>query len=213
MTRTPARFLVAALSLSLTAATGGARTPAPPPSRHTAIFAGGCFWGIEAVFEHLQGVISATSGYAGGSAVSPSYEEVSSGTTGHAESVRVLYDPSRISYRQLLEVFFRVAHDPTERNRQGPDEGTQYRSIVFYGDSEQRQVATAYMAELTRARVFSGPIVTELVPAGKFYPAEDYHQHYMAHHPDQPYIVYNDAPKLVNLKKQFPELYQEPPAE
>lgn len=174
-----------------------------------AVFAGGCFWGVEGVFEHLKGVRSATAGYAGGSVDRPSYEEVSSGTTGHAESVRVIFDPAVITYRQLLDVFFLVAHDPTELNRQGPDVGTQYRSIVFYGSDEQRQQAQASIATLNASHRFASPIVTEVVPLRAFFPAEAYHQHYMLHHPDQPYIVYNDAPKVAQLRRQFPRLYLE----
>jgi peptide-methionine (S)-S-oxide reductase len=181
--------------------------------RDTAVFAGGCFWGIEGVFEHVKGVTSATAGYAGGSVSSPSYEQVSSGGTGHAESVRVIYDPSQVTYEQLLEVFFTVAHDPTQLNRQGPDHGTQYRSIVFYGDSLQRRAVEAYIAELTRKRVFARPVVTEVVPVAAFYDAEAYHQHYMARHPRALYIVYNDAPKVANLQRQFPGLYREPTPE
>jgi peptide-methionine (S)-S-oxide reductase len=183
---------------------------APGPSPATAVFAGGCFWGIEGVFEHVKGVTSATAGYAGGSPVSPSYELVSSGATGHAESVRVTYDPAQVTYEQLLEVFFTVAHDPTQRNRQGPDAGTQYRSIVFYGDTTQRRLAEAYVAELTRKNVFGKPVVTEIVPLTAFYEAEAYHQHYMARHPRAPYIMFNDAPKVANLRRQFPALYREP---
>jgi peptide-methionine (S)-S-oxide reductase len=181
---------------------------AQPGATETAVFAGGCFWGIEAVFEHLKGVKSAESGYAGGTTVNPSYEEVSSGTTGHAESVRVVYDPSQITYGTLLRVFFSVAHDPTQLNRQGPDTGTQYRSIVFYANPEQKKVAEAYIAQLTSAKTFPRPIVTQVVPLKAFYMAEAYHQDYMAHHPDQPYIVYNDAPKVAHLKEQFPQLYR-----
>lgn len=177
----------------------------------TAVFAGGCFWGIEGVFEHVKGVASATSGYAGGTSASPSYEEVSSGTTGHAESVRVVYDPAQVSYQQLLAVFFTVAHDPTQKDRQGPDVGTQYRSIVFYDDSTQQRAAQAYIAKLGAAKTFNSPIVTEVAPLGTFFPAEEYHQHYMERHPNQPYIVYNDAPKVRNLKRVFPTLYREPP--
>ena len=179
-------------------------------SEDTAVFAGGCFWGIEAVFEHLNGVKSATSGYAGGSVASPSYEEVSSGATGHAESVQVVYDPSQITYGQLLEVFFSVAHDPTQLNRQGPDVGTQYRSAIFYRTDAQKRAAEAYIAQLTQAKVIRRPIVTQVVPLRAFYPAEAYHQDYMAHHPDQPYIVINDAPKVEHLRRQFPALYREP---
>jgi peptide-methionine (S)-S-oxide reductase len=181
---------------------------APVTTVDTAVFAGGCFWGIEAVFEHIKGVQSAVSGYTGGTTASPSYEDVSSGTTGHAESVRVVYDPSVVSYGQLLQVFFSVAHDPTELNRQGPDHGTQYRSAIFYRTKEQQQAAQSYVRQLTAAKTFAKPIVTQIVPLGAFYPAEDYHQDYMAHHPTQPYIVYNDAPKVEHLKSEFPQLYR-----
>jgi peptide-methionine (S)-S-oxide reductase len=180
-----------------------------PLSQQTAVFAGGCFWGIEAVFRHVKGVKSAMSGFAGGSVASPSYEQVSTGTTGHAESVKVVYDPSQVSYEQLLRVFFTVAHDPTQLNRQGPDVGTQYRSAVFYTDADQQRAAEAFVAKLRESKAFPRPIVTEIVPLKAFYPAEDYHQDYMAHHPDQPYIVINDAPKVEHLQREFPELYRE----
>jgi peptide-methionine (S)-S-oxide reductase len=186
-----------------------ARPAAQAGAERTAVFAGGCFWGVEGVFEHLKGVKSVTSGYAGGSVPSPSYAQVSSGTTGHAESVQVVYDPSQISYRQLLEVFFTVAHDPTQLNRQGPDVGTQYRSAIFYADGEQRDAAQAYVAELKKAKAFPGPIVTEITRLTAFHPAEAYHQDYMARHPTQPYIVYNDAPKLEHLRQRFPALYRQ----
>ena len=192
---------------------GTAEPPARAPSDKVAVFAGGCFWGVEGVFEHLKGVKSATSGYAGGTVASPSYEDVSSGATGHAESVRVVYDPAVVSYEQLLEVFFNVAHDPTQLDRQGPDAGTQYRSVVFYADSSQRESAAAYVAQLRAAKTFSRPIVTEITPLGTFYPAESYHQHYMERHFYQPYILINDAPKVAHLRKAFPALYQDPPAD
>ena len=175
----------------------------------TAVFAGGCFWGIEGVFEHTKGVISATAGYAGGHTVSPSYEEVSSGETGHAEAVRVVYDPSQVTYGQLLAVFFTVAHDPTELDRQGPDQGTNYRSIAFYRDSTQHAAITTFITGLERRHAYPKPIVTEVVALKVFYEAEDYHQHYMEHHPDQLYIVYNDAPKVAHLKETFPALYRD----
>jgi len=194
--------------VAIAAALPASGTTVLPPRADTAVFAGGCFWGIEAVFEHLKGVTSAVSGYAGGTVRSPSYEQVSTGRTGHAESVEVIYDPAVISYAQLLEVFFKVAHDPTELNRQGPDEGTQYRSAIFFRTPAQQQAATAYVAELGRSRRFSAPIVTVIAPLTAFYPAEDYHQGYMALHPNQPYIVYNDAPKLVRLEHDFPALYR-----
>lgn len=176
-------------------------------SQQTAVFAGGCFWGVQAVFSHIKGVISATSGYSGGSAKTAEYEIVSTGETGHAESVKVTYDPSEVTYGQLLRVFFSVAHDPTELNRQGPDEGTQYRSVIFYTGDEQKRVAEAYVAQLGAARVFPRPIVTQIVPLRAFYPAEAYHQDFFAHHPDNPYILINDAPKVAHLRQEFPDLY------
>ena len=218
MNRTLARALAALVAVSAVLGLSAARLNATPPDAangrdKVAVFAGGCFWGVEAVFEHLKGVKSATSGYAGGSVASPSYEQVSSGETGHAESVRVVYDPAEISYEQLLEVFFTVAHDPTQLNRQGPDVGTQYRSVVFYTDDAQKQSAEAYVAKLRAAKTFSAPIVTQITPLRAFYQAEDYHQHYMAQHPYQPYIVFNDAPKVVHLRKAFPVLYREAAAD
>ena len=176
-------------------------------SQETAVVAGGCFWGIQAVFQHVKGVLSATSGYSGGSAKNAEYELVSTGDTGHAESVKIVYDPSQITYGQLLKVFFSVAHDPTELNRQGPDSGTQYRSVIFYGNDEQKRIAQAYIAQLDEAKIFPQRIVTQLAPLTAFYPAEPYHQDYAARHPDNPYIMFNDAPKVANLKKQFPDLY------
>jgi len=173
----------------------------------TAVLAGGCFWGVTGVFEHVKGVTRVVSGYAGGKADTASYEQVSSGRTGHAESVRIFYDPARISYGQLLEVYFSIAHDPTQLNRQGPDTGTQYRSAIFYTNAEQKRVADGYIAQLQAAGVFSRPIVTEVVPLNGFYDAEAYHQDYLAMHPNQPYIVINDLPKITNLKRQFPALY------
>ena len=175
----------------------------------TAVLAGGCFWGLEGVFERVKGVTQVVSGYAGGQADTARYEQVSSGRTGHAESVRIVYDPARISYGQLLKVFFSVAHDPTELNRQGPDSGTQYRSAIFYADAEQKRVADDYIAQLQAARVFPHPIVTQVTPLNGFYAAEAYHQDYLDHHPNQPYIVINDLPKIADLKRQFPSLYVE----
>jgi peptide-methionine (S)-S-oxide reductase len=176
----------------------------------TAVFAGGCFWGIEGVYRHVNGVNQAISGYAGGHVNSPSYEQVSSGETGHAEAVWVVYDPSVVSYGKLMQVFFSVAHDPTELNYQGPDHGTNYRSAIFYRNDQQKKEATAYIEQLTKSKYYSKPIVTEVTPLNKFFPAEDYHQNYMALHPYEPYILYNDAPKVANLKKEFPDLYREP---
>ena len=173
----------------------------------TAVLAGGCFWGVEAVFEHVKGVNSVTSGYAGGGSKPARYDAVSSGTTGHAESVRISYDPSQITYGQLLKVFFAVAHDPTELNRQGPDAGTQYRSAIFYASEEQKRIAAAYVSQLNRAKTFGRPVVTQVSALDAFHPAEAYHQDYLALHPDEPYIVANDLPKVENLRKQFPQLY------
>ncbi len=180
----------------------------PPTAKQTAsvVLAGGCFWGVEAVYERLKGVSDAVSGFAGGKKSTAHYEMVSSGLTGHAESVQVTYDPSQISYGKLLEVFFSVAHDPTELNRQGPDSGTQYRSAIFYSNDEQKRVAEAYIKQLNEAKIYSRPIVTQLTPLEGFYRAEDYHQHYLEHNPNQAYIVYNDLPKLRHLQQQFPEL-------
>jgi peptide-methionine (S)-S-oxide reductase len=186
-----------------------AAEPAPvgvPAASDTAVFAGGCFWGVEAVFESLEGVSDAVSGYAGGADQSPSYEKVSSGTTGHAEAVRVVYDPARISYDQLLQVFFTVAHDPTQLNRQGPDVGTQYRSAVFYRNPAQREATERYIGKLRDAKVWPGRIVTEVSALRGFHPAEEYHQNYLVRHPTQPYIVVNDMPKLEELRKRYPEL-------
>ncbi|MEO6801496.1 MAG: peptide-methionine (S)-S-oxide reductase MsrA [Rhodanobacter sp.] len=182
---------------------------APTPG-HTqvAVFAGGCFWGIEAVFEHVKGVRNVTAGYSGGSAATAHYEMVGTGSTGHAESVKVEFDPSQVSYGTLLQVFFSVALNPTELNRQGPDSGTQYRSVIFYGDAEQKKIASDYIVQLTKAKAFAAPIVTQVVPLKAFYPAEDYHQHYYDLHPDNPYIVYNDRPKVDHLRGLFPQRYQ-----
>jgi peptide-methionine (S)-S-oxide reductase len=193
----------------------------PPPAvtrglsdaaaERVAVFAGGCFWGVEAVFEHLAGVSSAVSGFAGGgTGATPSYNDVSSGRATHAEAVRVTYDPSRITYAQLLRVFFSVAHDPTQLNRQGPDVGPQYRSAIFFGDPDEQREAEAYMAQLTEAKAFVRPIVTQLTPLDQFHEAAAYHQNYLVRNPTQPYIVINDLPKLEGLRSQFPELYREP---
>jgi len=173
----------------------------------TAVFAGGCFWGVEAVFRHVKGVSSAVSGYAGGMLVKPTYEQVGSGRTGHAESVEVTYDPAQVSYGQLLAVFFSVAHDPTQLDRQGPDVGTQYRSAIFYVNDDQKRVAESYIAQLDKAKAFGAPIVTQVAKLPAFYPAEGYHQNYLALHPTQPYIVVNDLPKLAALQKDWPALY------
>jgi peptide-methionine (S)-S-oxide reductase len=177
-------------------------------SQQTAVLAGGCFWGVQAVFEHLKGVSSVTSGYSGGYVKSPSYESVSMGVTGHAETVSIIYDPSQLTYGQLLRVFFSVAHDPTQWNRQGPDTGPQYRSSIFYTSEEQKRIAHAYIAQLDAAKVYSRPIVTKVEHFQAFYPAESYHQDFLKNNPNNPYIVYNDLPKLENLKKDFPNIYQ-----
>lgn len=181
---------------------------AAAPGQQVAIFAGGCFWGVEGVFRHVKGVVSATSGYVGGSAGTATYDRVSSGRTAHAEAVRVVFDSSKVSYGQLLKVFFSVAHDPTELNRQGPDVGPQYRSGIWYTTDAQRQIAESYMTQLATAKLFEKPIVTRLEPLKAFYEAEAYHQNYMARHPNQPYIVMHDAPKLEALRRQFAELYR-----
>jgi len=173
-----------------------------------AVVAGGCFWGIEAVFEHVKGVIDVSSGYAGGTANTAHYETVSSGRTGHAESVRIKYDPSQVSYGKLLKVFFSVGHDPTQLNRQGPDTGTQYRSAIFCADEEQKRIAKAYIDQLNDAKVFGRPIVTEVAVTNSFYQAEAYHQDYARKHPDDTYIMINDLPKVANLRKEFPDLYK-----
>jgi peptide-methionine (S)-S-oxide reductase len=175
----------------------------------TAVFAGGCFWGVDAVYKHVKGVKRVVSGYAGGDVANPSYEQVSTGNTGNAESVQVIYDPSQVSYGKLLQIFFSVAHDPTQLNRQGPDRGTQYRSAIFYNNAQQQQVAEAYIKQLTAAKTFSRPIVTQVAKLHGFYPAEAYHQNYLAEHPNQPYIVINDQPKIAALKKQFPDIYND----
>src|ERR1700685_399905 len=174
----------------------------------TAVLAGGCFWGIQDVYQHVKGVVRATSGYSGGSAATASYPIVSSGTTEHAESVQITYDPKQITYGELLRVFFAVGHDPTQLNRQGPDTGVQYRSVIFYGDAEQQRIAEAYVAQLRAANVFDRPIVTRVTPLKAFYQAEEYHQDYAERHPHDLYIVYNDAPKVEHLQRQFPELYR-----
>jgi len=198
---------------------GGAATVVPAPAvdmpraaadgPQTVVLSGGCFWGVEAVFRHVKGVSEVTSGYAGGSSATASYELVSEGNTGHAESVRVTFDPAQVSLGQLLQVFFSVAHDPTEVNRQGPDTGTQYRSAIFVSGPAQRRVVDAYIAQLDKAKVFPRRIATEVAPLAAFYPAEAYHQNYAALHPHNPYIMLNDAPKMTHLRELFPALYRE----
>jgi peptide-methionine (S)-S-oxide reductase len=177
----------------------------------TVVLAGGCFWGVQGVYQHTKGVTQAVSGYAGGQKDTAHYEMVGTGRTGHAESVSVTFDPRQISYGKILEIYFSVAHNPTELNRQGPDFGTQYRSEIFYADDEQKRVAAAYIAQLQQERVFSGPIVTKLEPLTGFYPAEDYHQDFLVLHPSYPYIVFNDLPKIDELKRLFPDNYREAP--
>jgi peptide-methionine (S)-S-oxide reductase len=196
---------------------GAFRQPVPParvdvplagsPGKETAVFAGGCFWGVQAVFQRLRGVITTAAGYSGGSAETATYKQVITETTGHAESVEVVYDPSKITYGQLLRVFFSVAHDPTELNRQGPDVGTSYRSAIFYANENQKRVAAAYIAQLDAAKVFPKRIVTEVAPLKHFYRAEDYHQDYALHNPGNPYIQVCDLPKISALKKEFPDLF------
>jgi peptide-methionine (S)-S-oxide reductase len=184
-----------------------------PPSDglQTAVIAGGCFWGVQGVFQHTSGVASAVSGYAGGSKMTASYEQVSTGSTGHAESVQIKYDPKKISYGKILQIFFSVVHDPTQLNRQGPDSGTQYRSAIFTTSDEQKKVADAYIAQLNAAKVYSKPIVTKVGALEGFFPAEAYHQDYLTLHPNQPYIAFNDLPKVENLKKIFADNYTEKP--
>ncbi len=217
------QLTVTALAAGFAIATFAALTPAAPKaafpdpatdeplaktsSQQQVVFSGGCFWGVQAVFKHTKGVLSSTSGYAGGTVKNPSYEQVSTGRTGHAESVRVVYDPSQVSFGQLLKVFFAVAHDPTTLNRQGPDEGTQYRSAIFFADENQKKLATAYIKQLDDAKVFHHSIVTQLGMLTDFYPAEGYHQDYAELHPMQPYIYVNDLPKIEHLKKDYPELW------
>jgi peptide-methionine (S)-S-oxide reductase len=213
-----AAVLVVALPWIRARAGGGAAVVLPTPAvdvaretkpgKQTVVFAGGCFWGVQAVFQHVKGVVDATSGYAGGSADTAKYDVVSTGATGHAESVRVTFDPAQVSFGQLLRVFFSVAHDPTEVNRQGPDQGTQYRSALFFTDPAQKRVADAYIAQLDRAKLFHGRIATEVAPLEAFYPAEAYHQSYATIHPNDPYIVINDAPKVAHLRQLYPDLYR-----
>ena len=228
MNRSPSGFFalviaipVALVLLAARLSSGASRTEVPigaaafggelatAASEDTAVFAGGCFWGVEAVFEHVKGVKKAISGYAGGNVANPTYEQVSSGDTGHAESVEVIYDPSQVSYGKLLQIFFSVAHDPTQLNRQGPDHGTQYRSAIFYRNAQQEKVAESYIKQLTDAKTFRSPIVTQVAKLNAFYEAEGYHQNYLEQHPNQLYIVINDKPKLVALKKVFPDIYRE----
>jgi peptide-methionine (S)-S-oxide reductase len=212
-------FACAIILATCAGCSAAAKAPIPPPSKdaalaqspgkQSAVFAGGCFWGTQSVFERVKGVLDTTAGYAGGSAATATYGQVTTETTGHAESVRVVFDPSKITYGQLLRIFFSVAHDPTQLNRQGPDVGTSYRSAIFYADEEQRTISLAYIAQLDAAHVFPKPIVTQVSPLQGFYAAEAYHQDYALHNPDNPYILVCDRPKIDALKRQFHELFQE----
>jgi len=217
MRNTMVALLIAfAASIGCTAAT---KTPLPAPAndsplaqaagKQTAVFAGGCFWGTQSVFERVKGVLATTAGYSGGSATTATYEQVGQENTGHAESVKVVYDPSKITYGQLLQIFFSVVHDPTQLNRQGPDVGESYRSVIFYANDEQQKISKAYIAQLDTAKVFRKPIVTQVVPLKVFYDAEAYHQDYALNHPDNPYILVCDRPKVEALKQQFPELFKD----
>jgi peptide-methionine (S)-S-oxide reductase len=211
-----ALLIAFAASIGCTAAT---KNPIPAPAndsplaqtsgRQTAVFAGGCFWGTQSVFERVKGVLATTAGYSGGSAATATYEQVGQENTGHAESVKVVYDPSKITYGQLLQIFFSVVHDPTQLNRQGPDVGESYRSVIFYANDEQQKISKAYIAQLDAAKVFHKPIVTQVVPLKGFYDAESYHQDYALNHPDNPYILVCDRPKVEVLKQQFPELFKD----
>ena len=210
-------ILVRSPAIPFASGTAATNVPAPTvdepttgrPKTETAVLAGGCFWGVQGVFQHVKGVQSAQSGYAGGDAATANYDAVSSETTGHAESVRITYDPVQITYGRLLQIFFAVAHDPTELNRQGPDVGTSYRSVIFTQDDTQQKIANAYIAQLNAAGTFPAPIVTAVTPGAQFFPAEAYHQNFFDLHPNNPYIVANDLPKLGALKSDFPDLYRE----
>lgn len=209
------QFACLSILIPVCAAILGAATAFPVPAvdvpaspghaKETAVLAGGCFWGMQGLFERVKGVTKVVAGYSGGASATAHYEIVETGRTGHAESVEITFDPSVITYGELLQVFFSVAHNPTELDRQGPDTGTQYRSVIFYKNAEQKRVAEAYIGQLSNAHVFRRPIVTQVVPFHGFYPAEGYHQHFLDRHPDNPYIVYNDLPKLEALKKEYPQ--------
>ena len=222
---TRSNFRIAAAALLLAAGTFAAQAqegitiPAPTASEapstaplETAVLAGGCFWGVQGVFQHTEGVKNAVSGYAGGEKATAVYEVVGSGMTGHAEAVKVTFDPKKISYGKLLQIYFSVAHDPTQLNRQGPDRGTQYRSAIFPQNDEQAKVAKAYISQLNEARVYKAAIVTKIEPGKEFFPAEDYHQDYLTLHPNQPYIVFNDLPKIKNLQRLYPDIFRTKPA-
>jgi peptide-methionine (S)-S-oxide reductase len=200
-------FALLSLAAAPASASVAATSSVVPAPLDTVVFGGGCFWGVQAVFQHVNGVVSATSGYAGGKVAKPNYEEVSTGTTGHAEVVRVVYDPSKVSYDKLLEVFFTVAHDPTQLNRQGPDHGTQYRSAIFFRTDAQKAATQSYVEKLSKSGAYRSPIVTQVAPLAAFYVAEPYHQDYATLHPDEPYIKYNDAPKVAALKQNYASLW------
>jgi len=215
-------FAAIAIPVGMFVSSGSAAEMAvkiPPPAldesrsggAETIVLAGGCFWGVQGVFQHTVGITSAVSGYAGGTKTNPTYEEVSSGKTGHAESVQITFDPKKISFGKILQLFFSVVQNPTEKNFQGPDHGTQYRSAVFTTSDEQKKVAAAYIAQLDAAKAFPAPIVTEVTPLNVFYKAEDYHQDYATLHPDEPYIAYNDLPKIANLKAMFADVWRDKP--
>lgn len=219
MTSIYLRHIAAGFLLATSTALAASRAPIPPSStdvplaahsgKETAVFAGGCFWGIQSVFQRVKGVLSTTAGYSGGSAKTATYKQVVTETTGHAESLELTYDPAKITYGQLLRIYFSVAHDPTELNRQGPDVGTSYRSAIFYMNEDQKRLAKAYIAQLDEQKIFPKPIVTEVTPLKAFYRAEDYHQDYAYNNPDNPYIQVCDRPKIAALKEQFPELFVE----
>jgi peptide-methionine (S)-S-oxide reductase len=216
----PALLAVVGIAWQLASCAAEAPVNIPPPAvdapkqqgaLQTAVLSGGCFWGVQGVYEHVKGVQKVVSGYAGGDRSTAQYETVGTGTTGHAESVQITFDPAKVSYGELLQIFFSVAHDPTQLNRQGPDSGTQYRSAIVYSDDTQKNIATAYIAQLTQARTFARPIVTKVDHLKGFYPAEGYHQDYLALNPSNPYIAYNDLPKIENLKRLFPNYYSDRP--
>jgi peptide-methionine (S)-S-oxide reductase len=210
-------FAILSLTLAVACSSSKAAVRVPDPAvdtplakasgSATLVLAGGCFWGVQGVFQHVKGVSSVTSGYSGGAANTAEYETVSTGSTGHAESVKIVYDPAKVSLGQLLKVFFSVAHNPTELNRQGPDDGTQYRSVIFYGDDEQKRIAQAYIDQLNHAKIFDAAIVTQVTAFKGFYASEGYHQDYLKHHPYEPYIAFNDLPKIDHLQKTLPDLY------
>lgn len=200
------------LTIPAPAANGATNTASSTAPLETAVLAGGCFWGVQGVYQHTEGVKNAVSGYAGGEKKTAIYQVVGSGMTGHAEAVKITYDPKKISYGKLLQIYFSVAHDPTQLNRQGPDRGTQYRSAIFPQNDEQAKIAKAYIAQLNEARVYKAAIVTKIEPGREFFPAEDYHQDYLTLHPTQPYIVYNDLPKIKNLQRLFPDIFRAKPA-